>query len=199
MSQSPVSARRVPIEISDGRFKAVVRPANYDEINKAQTASKSDKFGAHVRLFDAVNLERVELAATPRCFLGYQVTRISGGQSYANYIEEAEIPEGPAADAFVAKKEKEPNGGILAFRVSNENDVWYYLCREPEPHRFESYAKAQTNNGGGISADLQFVKQHCFFGDLELLKRECPLAISSLANAMAEVGGVCLEATLGEA
>lgn len=192
-----VSERRRRIEISNGRFGAMVRPANYEEINRCITSAKTDKVGAHVRLFDAVNVDKAQLPPAACFSLGLAVVKISGGESFASEVKPDDLPE-KVAEAFVERQDKDPKASFLAFRVADEGLVEYFLVREPEPARFDAYLKAKTN-GSGIDADLAFVKQHRFYGDLEVLQREAPLAISSLANAIAEVGGICLEASLGEA
>lgn len=199
MADSPVSERRKHVTLSNAKFAAMVRPANYEEISRCLTVEKSDRVGAHVKLFDDVNVEKAVLPPAARFSLGLQVVKYSGGDSFAEQVptDGDGLPD-EVAQAFDERQLKDPKAAILAFRVSDAFGELYFLCLEPSPDRFESHLKAKSK-GGGIDTDLQFFKQHRFYGDLDTLKREAPLAISSLANALAEAGGICLEATLGEA
>ena len=191
-----VSTRKKRINLSNGK-SALVRFPNFDEVAACLNTEKKDKVAAYAKLFDAIDLEKQKITGALKFSFGVNAFKGLAGSSFASVISEDQLSPA-AAEAWVAKQEKAMGLSLVAIHLSDEAGEFDFLFIEPEPGRLESFLKSKTD-GAGIDADLAFVRQHRFFGDLEMLKRECPLAIASLANALAEVGGVCLEATVGEA
>ncbi len=196
---SPISAKRARAELPGGRFQAVVRPANYEELLKFFASLDGDSVGAHVRLLETCHIEGPNLTSSAKFSLGMQVLRLSGEDLSADEIPADQLPDA-AADAFQAANAT--GGSFVCLRLSGGSDPErIFVLREPEASRFDSYLKAKSKKAG-LDADFAILKQHtlpAFQPALADLQRDAPLGIVALARALAIVGGISLEAVLGEA
>jgi hypothetical protein len=189
------SARRVTIKLGGGRYAGVFRVPNFAEIVTAY--GLEDGNAQKERLFDDCVISQ-EPKATPvakRSF-GLQIIKLAGDDLSAVEVPLDRLPD-DVADALEAKRSALPHKGFACLYL----DRSYFLFMEPTPERIESFLalKQKAGTGNGMRYDGELVEDHCFHGDLEEVKRERPLGIQALASKLAAIGGLTLEAELGEA
>jgi hypothetical protein len=189
------SEKRISVKLAGNRFRATVRPAHFDELvtcNALPTGNEQKERLADLCILDA---EPKPTPLAKRSF-GLQIQSVSGDNLEAEEVsldDDADVPDA-VAEAAVEKQEKSPNHKIVCLRLEED----HFLFLEPKPGALEAFvAKKQKGGPGtGIELDGKLVESHCFHGDLETLKRERALGVVALAQKLAQLGGLSLEAEL---
>jgi sarcosine oxidase gamma subunit len=190
VSTEDVSSRRIRIELAGGRFSGLFRPACMADMLRA--AAIDDGAKQKEKLYDACLVEGdAKAPALAKRSFGIQLNRLAGEDLVAEEVSEDDLSDA-SAEAFVEKKAKLPNAEILCLRLGSDE----FLMLAPKPSRLEQDAKKHS-----LATYDALIDDCCFHGReaLDTLRREKPLGVAVLAVKLFEIGGLTLEAVVGEA
>lgn len=189
-AKAPVSEERYEIQLAVrgrmAKLSATVRPPNFDELRGA--LAFTDGGEQKLSLFETCAVEFDEkLPITARRAIGHQILDLAGNDLTAVEISEHDLSD-EAAAALLDRREKTPTKDFLCFSMDDRE----YLFLAPHENVIDSATAKKKNTG--IQVDLGVVEQHCFFGDLEQLKRERPGGVSELFRKLCEINGATVTA-----
>ena len=193
VTSSPISDERYQIELPGGRFSALVRPPNFDELAKA--GAEAEVPDQMLKLFELCAVEPgPKLTNAAKRSIGVQIhEKLTGEDFTAVEISEHELTD-DAADALEAKRKGNPNKEFVCLSMDDK----LYVLFAPDPSLVDNLTKRKSG-AGGMAAALTFVDRHLFFGDLETLKRDRPSGVLELCRKMCEIGGVSMQGDVKKA
>lgn len=188
--KAPVSSERFEIQLAVrgrmAKLSAEVRPPNFDELRAA--LAFADGGEQKLALFEACAVEfDPKLPITARRAIGHQILDLAGNDLTAVEVSEHDLSD-DAARALDERREKAPGKEYLCLAMDDREYLFV------APHENVVDAATAKKKTGGILVDLGLVEQHCFFGDLEYLKREKPGGVSELFRKLCEINGATVTA-----
>ncbi len=188
--KAPVSEERYEIQLAVrgrmAKLSATVRPPNFDELRGA--LAFTDGGEQKLSLFEACAVEFDEkLPITARRAIGHQILELAGNDLTAVEVSEHDLSD-EAGAALEGRREKSPGKEFVCLSMDDRE----YLFLAPHENIIDTATSKKKTSG--IQVDLGVVEQHCFFGDLEYLKREKPAGIAELFQRLCVINGATVVA-----
>lgn len=186
-AKAPVSDERYEIQLAVrgrmAKLSATVRPPNFDELCAAMAFTDGGEQKLSLFEMCAEHFDE-KLPITSRRAIGHQIMELSGDDMTAVEISEHDLSD-EAARELEERREKMPSKEFICLLMDDRD----YVFLAPNENLIDAATTKKKNSNGNIRIDLGVVEQHCFFGDLEYLKREKPAAISQLFRKLCEING----------
>ena len=189
MSTEAISSIRKRATAPNG-MSAVVRPCNFEELRKYNVASAKSYYDATIEIAGWCVVEAPPDAPNATRFaFGRGALVLAGEGKEAVTVSPDELSDA-AAEKYVAIND--PTANCIRF------DGKDFIFRTALPGVLDSFLRGKMKSPKAIEANLEYLKRHCAYGDMDALVRDTPFGVTAITDEIATRAGLTFEAELGE-